>query len=89
MVLELLTLKHFLICSYFLPSSTFFFLQGLWLKGVHVFLYKQPWLLSVEAQKWSKVNQQLSNDQAQIVPRFKQLRLKSAAQEGTLLVEEC
>ena len=87
-MLELLTLKNFLICSYFLPSSTFLFLQGLWLKGVHVIFYKQPWLLSVEAQKWSKVKQQLSNAQAQIAPRFKQLRLKPTGQEGPILVEE-
>ena len=50
--------------------------------------FKQPWLLSVEAQKWSKVKEQLSNAKAQIVSRFKQLRLKPTAQKGALLVEE-
>ena len=48
---------------------------------------EQPPLLRVEAQKWPKVTQQLSNVQAQIVPRFKQLRLKLTAQQAILLVD--
>ena len=45
-------------------------------------------MLRVEAQKWPKVKQQLSNVQAKIVPRFKQLRLTLTAQQATLLVDE-
>ena len=57
-VLELPTLKMFLICSYFLPVSVSLFLQILYYGSYSGtwFLYKQLQLLGVEVQNGQKLS---------------------------------
>ena len=53
---------------------------------VRVFL-ETTQVLRVEAQDWSKIMQLTT--QAQIVPMLKQLRVKLASKQATILLDKC
>ena len=90
-IFELQTLKMFLICSLFLPTSANFFALTMFHYGSYsgtTFLYNYLRLLRAEAPKWTKIKQLLSTFQPQIVPRLKQLRLKLTSQQSIFAAAE-
>ena len=67
---ELQTLKMFLICSLFLPTSANFFVLTILYYGSYggtTFLYNHLRLLKAEAPKWTKIKQLPSTFQPQVV----------------------